>query len=37
MGLNRMGHLTCEYFSVVNTPVLYGLWLVESVDTEGQL
>lgn len=37
MGLNRMGHLTCEYFSIVNTTVVYGLRLVESVDTEGQL
>ena len=30
MGLNCMGPLIHEFFSVVNTAVLYNPWLVES-------
>ena len=29
-----MGPLICGYFSIVNTTVLHGLRLVESVDVE---
>lgn len=32
--LNYVGPLVLGYFSVVNTEVLHGLWLVESVDVE---
>ena len=34
MYLNREGPLTWEFFSIVNTTVLYNPWLVESEDAE---
>ena len=38
MGLNCMGPLIHELFSIVNTTaVLYSSWLVESRDAEDQL
>ena len=37
MGLNCVGPRLCGYFSIVNTTVLQGQWLVESADVKGTL
>ena len=34
IGLNCIGPLTCEFFSIVNTIAVHGPWLAESADEE---